>query len=745
MTRRMFEMTSGTSSKFWEVWQEGTTVCTRYGRIGTTGQNTTKDPGTIEKAQKLHDKLVAEKLAKGYAEKGAAPVAKKAAPATRVRSAAHPAAVVKPHAEAHHPPFDAEKTAARLATIEAAAAKAGVVLPPGASEADIAAAEARLGVTFPPDMRAFYRAHDGGPDDVVCGGRQLLSLADIVSQWGVWKELFDDGTFDDDGVEADTGVRARWWLPAWIPVSQDLSGNHDMVDLAPDKRGVYGQVLSFWHDDPSRTIEGDDFLSWLEDQEWGDSDGEKDEAPHALSAPSAWKPGPYVFVFRLGKNARAEKTRVPPAFTTVPCYYYRQDRGSFGERLGRIPEPDVAGEDVKVTFAAIDGFVAANALRPELYSDAEIAAGGAYSETRGFHTGATYDQAKEALAEGGFNVIDCMAPAGFGPDVDELARHLHLTSVALVHASLRDEVSGLLHAQGASRELTTALQKGRGDALFAALQRAAPTWTAEMRDALGLLAAEASLRHARFACGGLDTDAGRATLGSLRALLAGLPPTADAESRRRLQAWGLLDGAPSPVWPEELPRSVEAALALVDGTGLAGRREKPNKTARGAPLPNALVEVYRHLSTLGRRTILPPTKHGDLREELVSAIRAAEDADPVAEGDVDAASLSAPEGLVPFGKDSGGDVFFLDPAWRVADTTPVLRFVHDEGRTCRVEASSLATFIAGRGLEEAYGLGLHGAAVDALVERDRARVPLPPPPAPRATPARKKSPARKRD
>ena len=66
---RTFEIVDGTSSKYWEVRLEGTSVTTRYGRIGTTGQRTTKGFPTEALAEKERDKLVLEKTKKGYVEK----------------------------------------------------------------------------------------------------------------------------------------------------------------------------------------------------------------------------------------------------------------------------------------------------------------------------------------------------------------------------------------------------------------------------------------------------------------------------------------------------------------------------------------------------------------------------------------------------------------------------------------------------------------------------------------------------
>ncbi len=72
MSFREFEYADGKSFKFWKIEVQGNDVVTQYGRIGSAGQETKKDFGSPEKAQKEHDKLVAEKLRKGYAEKSAA-------------------------------------------------------------------------------------------------------------------------------------------------------------------------------------------------------------------------------------------------------------------------------------------------------------------------------------------------------------------------------------------------------------------------------------------------------------------------------------------------------------------------------------------------------------------------------------------------------------------------------------------------------------------------------------------------
>ncbi|MBC7978699.1 MAG: WGR domain-containing protein [Myxococcales bacterium] len=64
-----YELSEGTSNKFWEITLSGTSFTTTYGRIGTAGQSTLKEFKTAAAAQKEHDKLVAEKTKKGYSKK----------------------------------------------------------------------------------------------------------------------------------------------------------------------------------------------------------------------------------------------------------------------------------------------------------------------------------------------------------------------------------------------------------------------------------------------------------------------------------------------------------------------------------------------------------------------------------------------------------------------------------------------------------------------------------------------------
>lgn len=66
---RRFELVEGRSSKFWQVSVASNSFEVRFGRIGTEGQRQTKTFSTDHEAVIEAEKLIAEKLRKGYQEK----------------------------------------------------------------------------------------------------------------------------------------------------------------------------------------------------------------------------------------------------------------------------------------------------------------------------------------------------------------------------------------------------------------------------------------------------------------------------------------------------------------------------------------------------------------------------------------------------------------------------------------------------------------------------------------------------
>jgi predicted DNA-binding WGR domain protein len=65
---RTFEFRDDKSAKFWNINLQGASFTVAFGRLGTSGQTQTKTFDDVSQAKKEHDKLVAEKLRKGYEE-----------------------------------------------------------------------------------------------------------------------------------------------------------------------------------------------------------------------------------------------------------------------------------------------------------------------------------------------------------------------------------------------------------------------------------------------------------------------------------------------------------------------------------------------------------------------------------------------------------------------------------------------------------------------------------------------------
>jgi cell wall assembly regulator SMI1 len=85
-----------------------------------------------------------------------------------------------------------------------------------------------------------------------------------VHQWNVWKELLERGAFRGVVSVPDKGVRNDWWNVKWIPVTQNSSGDHLCIDLAPAEGGTVGQMIFVWHGAPERSLVGASFQAWVE-------------------------------------------------------------------------------------------------------------------------------------------------------------------------------------------------------------------------------------------------------------------------------------------------------------------------------------------------------------------------------------------------------------------------------------------------------------------------------------------------
>ena len=151
---RRLVFSDGSSNKFWHIELDGSSHTVHFGRVGTAGQTQTKDFGDEAAARNAYDKLVDEKLKKGYVDDSAAG---SAAPG------AAPASVAKP---AKPKPAAKKETAAGDIEVESSAIESAMPVTP-APAARAAAAPLRQrdfdrpGHLHPPDRH--HRQAGGGP------------------------------------------------------------------------------------------------------------------------------------------------------------------------------------------------------------------------------------------------------------------------------------------------------------------------------------------------------------------------------------------------------------------------------------------------------------------------------------------------------------------------------------------------------------------------------------------------------
>ena len=229
--KRMFEYSEETSNKFWEVSLEKKSVITRYGKIGGAGNITANEFASTKEARAAFEKLIHEKTSKGYIEK-------------------------------REVEFIWERITTQLKTLAPELHKS---LQKGASEKQILKLEKQLGVQLPQDYRRFLTLCNGlkPNSEVEFYDGELLSSSEVYRQAKIWKDLLEDGDFEDISSEPDKGIRNDWWNLKWIPFTHDGGGNHLCLDLDPAKGGKVGQVITMWHDSEGREVMYSSFTAWL--------------------------------------------------------------------------------------------------------------------------------------------------------------------------------------------------------------------------------------------------------------------------------------------------------------------------------------------------------------------------------------------------------------------------------------------------------------------------------------------------
>jgi cell wall assembly regulator SMI1/predicted DNA-binding WGR domain protein len=156
---RRFELSDGTSNKFWQIAREGRAHTVTFGRIGTAGQQKQKTFETAELAARDEARLVKEKLAKGYVEVMTRSAANADTGAAEARSSSSLAS-----------------SFGRFEAALTATAPRDPLLPP-AKPAAVKKLERDLGFQLPLDLREWWSLHGG--QDIQCKWEPELTLLDL--------------------------------------------------------------------------------------------------------------------------------------------------------------------------------------------------------------------------------------------------------------------------------------------------------------------------------------------------------------------------------------------------------------------------------------------------------------------------------------------------------------------------------------------------------------------------------------
>lgn len=126
----------------------------------------------------------------------------------------------------------------------------------GASADEIASAERTILTPLSYDLRHLLSLHNGSTEEFVLPGWELFSAKRIVDEWKIWEELWRAEFKPDNEPCMPVGpiCSDEWWRLKWIPFCGDGGGNHLCIDMEPARGGTVGQVITMWHDEPTRAL-----------------------------------------------------------------------------------------------------------------------------------------------------------------------------------------------------------------------------------------------------------------------------------------------------------------------------------------------------------------------------------------------------------------------------------------------------------------------------------------------------------
>jgi cell wall assembly regulator SMI1 len=140
----------------------------------------------------------------------------------------------------------------------------------GAHDSGIRQVEDTIGAKLPRDVIATYRLHNGQRDETSGSlasslfERRWYSTDAMLTEWQMMKSLVEDGEFDAVRSQGPDEIDCHlWWNLHWLPVTGTGNGDYTCLDLGPSPKGLYGQIITFWHTGPHRRVQAASWSAWL--------------------------------------------------------------------------------------------------------------------------------------------------------------------------------------------------------------------------------------------------------------------------------------------------------------------------------------------------------------------------------------------------------------------------------------------------------------------------------------------------
>lgn len=129
-------------------------------------------------------------------------------------------------------------------------------LNPPATEIEIEELESLINTELPDDFKTLYKENNGEDESwfvggVLCGMR-MLTISQIKNELKRLKEIEDEFNFNSKwsgDIKPEGTIKSAAYLEKWIPVFSDNNGNFIGLDLTPDLKGEYGQIINFGTDE----------------------------------------------------------------------------------------------------------------------------------------------------------------------------------------------------------------------------------------------------------------------------------------------------------------------------------------------------------------------------------------------------------------------------------------------------------------------------------------------------------------